>query len=714
MRAIPLGRMVTGKRRLQWWATVIAISVLAAAAALGLATTRLGRDIEARTWDWRARLWTPDFPKSDARLVLVDEKTVRQLNQTQHVLWPFPRDVWCPVVRELQQAGVKAIVFDMLFAETTEFDTALAECLQGAPVVTAWQCDAQAAELQTDPPPSWAVDDPSLTALPQRPCPPVPPVPEVAAAVRLGGRVEAAFDADGVIRRALPLVRNHSDTKAFPSLGLAAAMLATGATPTVHDGALHLNGQAITLNDQALALLAWRRPDDPPPMMSMYKLYTKRAEREASTTPLADDVFGLKDKVVFVAGSAAGTFEGRSTPVGDYVPGVFAQIALYEALRGGPTAQELAPGWAWAATVLLALLVALAALGVERAWLQLTLGATAALLYVALAAWLFRHHGLWLALTAPLLAGLLAFAAGSFTQYRWMGRERRRIRHAFAHYLAPAVIEELVRNPDALRLGGERRDITAFFSDIQGFTHLTEQTEPTQLVALLNECLGALTQVILDEGGTIDKYVGDAIVAMFGAPLDQPDHAVRACRAALRCQVRLQTLREDWQKRGLPPLQVRIGLASGQALVGNMGSLQRFDYTMIGDTVNLAARLEGTGGVYGVNLLISHDLAERVRDQFILREVDAVRVKGKQTAVRIFTIIAEASDKTAEIDRLRMQSDAALAAYRAQRWDEAAALLGPLAATGDGPAATLLARIPALRQANLPSDWDGVFEMTKK
>ncbi|MSQ84474.1 MAG: adenylate/guanylate cyclase domain-containing protein [Myxococcales bacterium] len=696
--------------RLVWFGTAVLIAATAAALAFGLVATPVGRDIEARTWDWRVRLWTPDRPASDAVILEIDEGSLRWLSRHEKVPWPLPRDVWCRILTELKLAGAKAVIFDVLFTEISEFDEPFAACVKdhGATAL-AWQCMGDEAVS----PPPWRIDSPDMAQLPKRSCKAVVPVDVLRDAAALGGRVEMEPDPDGVIRHATPLLRYEAGMEAYPALGLAAAMLADHHTPVLVEGELHYGNARLPLDDGGRMLLAWRRADNAVQRVQLKQLYAASRQREEGL-PVTFDAKVVQGKVIFVAGTAAATYEYRVTPVAEGTPGVYAHVALYEALRGGAVAIA-------APTVLnglvcfgLALLVTLAALGFATP--QAQLGSMIALGggWLAIAAIAYRQQGWWLGLVAPLLAALLAFAAGALTNYRWVGRERRLIRHAFAHYLNAEVIEQLVSNPDALKLGGERRDITAFFSDIRGFTSLTEATEPAQLVVLLNECLGALTTELLNNRGTIDKYVGDAIVAMFGAPLPDLDHPYNACRGALAVQDRMARLRENWKLRGLPELHVRVGMSSGQALVGNMGSQQRFDYTMIGDMVNLAARLEAAAGSYGIGILIAHAMAVRVQDRFLVREIDAVRVKGKAIGVRIYELMAVLTDASASQIELAAATEKGLAFYRQQDWQQALAVLTPLAEAGDGPATTLVGRVAVLRTKELAADWDGIYEFTSK
>ena len=274
------------------------------------------------------------------------------------------------------------------------------------------------------------------------------------------------------------------------------------------------------------------------------------------------------------------------------------------------------------------------------------------------------------------------------------------------------MIEKIVEEPSRLRLGGESREITSFFSDLAGFTSISETMTPEELVSFLNELLTEITDIILEEGGTLDKYEGDAIIAFWNAPLEQPDHALRAGRAALRAQRRLEELRPALKEKYGKDVFMRIGLNSGPAVVGNMGSRRRFDYTVIGDTVNLASRLEGACKIYRVPILIGESTAILVRQELLLREVDVVRVVGKTTPVRIYEIIAEKEKATPqEEERVRLFEEA-LRFYREKAWSEAKIRFELL--RDDSLARLYVHRCQEFIEHPPPPDYDGVFVLESK
>jgi adenylate cyclase len=320
--------------------------------------------------------------------------------------------------------------------------------------------------------------------------------------------------------------------------------------------------------------------------------------------------------------------------------------------------------------------------------------------------------GRWTALILPTGGVLFAVIAAAVLNYAVEGKQRRFLKSAFRHYLSPHVIDRVVANPDLLQLGGERREVTSFFSDVAGFTSMSESLGAEGLVALLNEFLTAMTDIILDEGGTLDKYEGDAIIAFWNAPLDAADHALRACRAALACQARLAELGPDFEKRFGHRLRMRIGLNTGPAVVGNMGSARRFDYTAMGDTINLAARLEGACKAYGISTLAGEATIAAAGPSILSREIDRLRVVGKSQPVRIFEIVGLRNDLGPEpMARLAAFQDV-LEAYRRRAWAEAETKAAALA--GDPVAAVYAARCARFRLEPPPADWDFVYELKTK
>lgn len=333
--------------------------------------------------------------------------------------------------------------------------------------------------------------------------------------------------------------------------------------------------------------------------------------------------------------------------------------------------------------------------------------------YIAFAWW-----KIWLNITFPFIFITLDYLA--VTSYKYFAEEKRKraVKQAFQHYVSPAVVEQILNPFDRLHLGGERRVLTALFSDIRGFTSISEKMNPEELVRFLNEYLTAMTTIVLNYEGTVDKYMGDAIMAFYGAPLDQPDHAIRACRTAVDMITKLHELRIEWASRDLPHMNIGIGINSGEMNVGNMGSDERFDYTIMGDHVNLASRLEGINKQYGTNIAISEFTYGLIRNEsFIVRELDSVKVKGRGEPVMIYELLAYGT-LDQHMEALLKTFEEGLEAYKNRSWDEAIALFQEVLRihihSDDAPSKLYIQRCEEYKQNPPLEDWDGVYVMKTK
>ncbi|MDY6972717.1 MAG: adenylate/guanylate cyclase domain-containing protein, partial [Thermodesulfobacteriota bacterium] len=337
------------------------------------------------------------------------------------------------------------------------------------------------------------------------------------------------------------------------------------------------------------------------------------------------------------------------------------------------------------------------------------------IILILMSRWLFISSGILFNIVYPLLALSLIYTSLTVFHYLTEERERKKIKGAFSYYVSSSVVNEMLKNPDQLKLGGDKKDLSVLFSDIRGFTTISEGLAPEDLVHLLNEYLTVMTDVVFKYDGTLDKYMGDAIMAIYGAPLNQQDHPSRACHSALEMMEKLNKLNKKWIREGKPPMDIGIGINTDMMMVGNMGSDQRFDYTVMGDAVNLGSRLEGINKNYRTNILISESTYERVKDEFVCMEVDRVRVKGKTLPVNIYQLLAynQLPETRGQAISLFHQG---LELYRRQKWDEAIRVFQGVVDIdkGVGVAEVYIQRSRDLK-ANPPSpNWDGVFIMTTK
>ncbi len=426
----------------------------------------------------------------------------------------------------------------------------------------------------------------------------------------------------------------------------------------------------------------------------------------------------LKDKIVMVGATAVGIYDLRVTPFSGIFPGVEVQATAIDNLLKNDFIRYSDYGLLRILLIILALGILL---GVLLQRLSAVWGFIVALglleIFTLINYFLFSRFDLYLELFYPTLGITLIYVGISMQQFLHEEQERERVRKAFESYVAPAIVQEMLKHPEQLRLGGERRQITLLFTDIRGFTTISENLEndPQSLVRMLHDFLNPMSNIIINHGGTIDKYMGDAIMALFGAPLIQPDHARLACRAALDMTIALKNLNAHWQTMGRPLIRIGVGVNSGPVTVGNLGSDRLFDYTAVGDNVNLASRLEGLNKYYGTSILISQTTAELIGGGFILREVDRVQVKGKAQAAGIFEVMGEGEAAPA-LTRFLDSFHQGLALYRERRWPESLAAFA--AALEEHPEDGASLRYQKLVQQLIAAppgpEWEGVTVMDGK
>ena len=534
-------------------------------------------------------------------------------------------------------------------------------------------------------------------------------ITKLAKASRLAGYYNIFPDIDGTARW-VPLVIRYQD-RYYPALSLEAVRAYVSNIPLrirVADygiETIQLGPVTIPTDEMGRLLINFRGGPQTFPHYSVADIMAGRTPANA-----------FRDKIVFVGSTALGVYDLRVTPFSSVFPGLEVHANLVDNIVRQTFLFR--PGWAslfdLAAILFMGLVTGLV-LPRLKALLSVLLIAVLFFGYLAASQALFVKNGVWLNAVYPLLTVVIVYTAVTLYRYIVEEREKRKIRGAFNFYVTPSVVNEMLRNPDKLKLGGEKKELSVLFSDIRGFTTLAEDMEPETLVSLLNEYLTEMTEVVFEFDGLLDKYIGDAIMAVWGAPLEQADHPLRACRTALKMLDRLTKMQQKWEAEGTPRLDIGIGLNTGTMVVGNMGSDRRFDYTVMGDSVNLASRLEGINKEYGTQVMISEFTYERVKVDFFCRELDAVRVKGKERPVKIFELVALRSEEDPRIPIIEPFAQG-LHHYRTQEWELAELKFNQvLVSLPDDVAARLyLQRIASLRQEPPQPGWDGVYTMTRK
>ncbi len=646
-----------------------AIGLAAALLALALGAAPFVETVELKTYDWRMRATAdPAAASRDIVLVAIDDRSIQALEPVVGK-WPWPRLVHAALLDFLARASPRIVLYDVFFTERdrsrftvngeewtgAESDAALARSAQELGVFVAL-ADTVAEEDADDhekmlprlPGPRVATD----AGIEARPGLRLPFAELLDASLAVSHNFSVG-DADGVWRRYVPLVRHEGEV--IPSLALAGAMTALNlSAPDVRlepDG-LRLGSRVVPLitrpvpsfdgqsmkSRRALIRYAGTWPDGRPTYetFSFYDLFYAEQQLLADETPIVDPV-RFRDRLVVVGATAASLHDVFSTPLAGKLSGPEMHATVLDSMLTGRFLSE-APAWAGAALVLAAGLL----LGVMAAQLSPWAAAGAALLTGAaltgLATWLFAL-GVWVPLVAPLTAAATATFGGAAWQYVVEGREKRRVKQLFSRYVSKDVYDQLLANPDDARLGGQRRLMTVLFSDIRGFTSVSERGEPEAIVRQLNEYFSRMVPIVFEHHGTIDKFVGDMIMALFGAPLDDPDHADHAVQSALAMAAELAALNREWEADGRPTLNIGVGISTGEMVAGNLGSESIMSYTVIGDNVNLGARLESLNKEYGTHVIISEATRQALKGRYDVQALGDVTVKGKSRPVRIHAVV---------------------------------------------------------------------------
>lgn len=652
------------------------VVVAAAGIAMGalLSLTDPGQRVEWSLYDfYMLRSVRNADPAPGIVVVAIDEPSFAEVG----LPWPWPRSLHANLIDRLVEGGARTIAFDVLFdvpSADPQDDREMAEAIRGAGSVVL-ACDQAVIDDRSYSLTQWA-----------------DPIPAFAAGAAAIGVVRIPYDPDSVLRRAALIIEDR------PSLALAVASREPGFT---------------------------RPPQLQVPRLFQFDGEPRRGVLTVSYYQALDAARSLpagifKDKHVLVGRSLAVTTideltDHFTTPVAARMAGVEVHATIVDALLRHRFIAD--PFQHWAA--LLGLCVLAGALWSAASYrlgpVAAPVTAASAVAALLVIEYLALTNGIRVPAVAPSLA--IAGAYGLTAAYRFglVTSERRLIKRAFQNYVAPAIVEQMLADPSRLKLGGEEYEVTVLFSDLEGFTTLSELLAPAELSAHLGGYFKEMLDVLLAERGTLDKLIGDAIMMYFGCPIPDARHPMGACRGALAMQRRMVALNARWEQQGLPRLRTRVGINTGTAVAGNMGTDTIFNYTILGDCVNLASRLEGVNKEYGTLIIAGDDTWQRVRDAFEGRELDWIRVKGKLQPVAIHEVAAEAG--TLETGRRNVFDRYAegLALYREGRWPEATAAFQRVLTLDpeDGPSLTMMSRC-AYYLEHQPGSWDGVHVMKTK
>ena len=678
---------------------------------------------EARTYDSRVAIDIQDVPRQsidDIVIIDMDGRSESELGRYQQ----WPRSYFTRLINYLDKGQAAIIGLDILFVEDKrdpEADKAFIEAVRNSGnIVNAMyfeQEDSLSWRYRMQTPPrafewekfAYFLDPQARELFPDND--------------RIGneffdllnagyslGHVNFQADVDGVVRK-INLFSNFLD-HSYPSLAFRIFTSLSGINEVkVRKGeGIHLISEGeevglIPIDENGNMLIKWAGNFQTFRYISFYDVLEERIPSEY-----------FKDKVVLVGTSLPGLFDLRSTPFNPQFPGVEIHANILYTLLNRDFIHSFSTGQSFLFYSAIGVLVGIVIIFLSPLW-SILLIFFVGMTEIFFAYYLQWEYNMWIPIISPIATLLLTFSLVYIYKYITEEKGKRFIKDTFSHFVTHSVVEELLANPDKIKLGGERKNCTVFFSDVAGFTSISEKLTPEALVKLLNDYLTEMTNIVFAYEGMLDKYEGDAIMAVFGAPIAHGNHAAKACAAALAMQEQLVKLREMWGKQGRPQLRARCGLNTGEMVVGNMGSESRFDYTVMGDEVNLGARLEPANKTYGTEIMIGENTYQMAKDFIIARQLDLLRVIGKTKPVKVYELVG-LKDKGIPAAKQQVLDIFAkgFESYLNKNWPVALQYFQQALSIDrhDTPSKTYVKRCEQFMQEPPSDGWDGVFTMKTK
>jgi adenylate cyclase len=696
-----------------------------AAVALLLQLAGAFQHLELKTRDLRMRstqppkLKTTDFDHPEIAIITITDESIQWMEKESKRGWPWPREVFGFLFRACAMGKAKVILFDLFTHLDKDFfatEGQWAEEIKKSPpsylaVPFKEKQDAKADaregldgllrkyEISVDA--DGSVDIPSSGESVQL------AQPLIAEAVSGISDVSTPRDEDGLIRNYRLVTRFRG--RYYPSFTLAALMVREGVRSVrIRDGVLTVGGLSIPVDRTGRIGIRYYHPFNAVPASGVLTgLWSIEDDKKVTTF----DPKRVENRIVLIGTTAAALYDFKASPVGE-IPGTevhataIRNILQHEFLREAPAAL---------CVLLLVVFVLATALVTRLSSAAQGGGASAAILlgYGGLSVALFSAH--WIVpMAVPMIAIVLAYAATSAVNFLHEGRQRLQVKRTFSQYVSPKVVEKILQHPDALHLEGERKPLTIFFMDFAGFTAMSEKLDPSELVKLISEYHNEAAEEIFRTEGTLDKFIGDAIMAFWNDPIEQPDHALRACLSAVAAQKKLLKMAQIMKDRGLPEMSARIGLNTGIATVGNMGAKGQVNYTLIGDEVNLASRLEGVNKEFGTKVIISEATYLPAKEHLEVRELALIKVKGKKLPVRIYELIGLKGEAVPERMETVRKFEAALAEFRGRKFNKAWELFLSLSQKGDHASEVYVALCERYMSEPPHAEWDGSYQMEHK
>lgn len=709
-------------------ARVLTVLLLGSGIGLAFSALSLFTTLELKTLDLRFRYGAhAEWADTSIVLVTVDQNSLDFIERSWGMKYPWPREYYGLLLEFLEKGKPRLVAFDYDFSQKdidrleldgAESDQLFADALARAGNVVLG-VNLNVRESGDQPGDSILAGHirgagAALSGIPtyDRATAPLLSFQKSAAAL---GATNFSTDDDGIARRTPPSYAYRGGS--IPQFAWACFDVLRGPAHNAHS----TTTEPQFFDDSGNRLVYWYGRGGPAGVFRYYSIHALILSAAKMRQGLPPDVPPalFRDRNVIVGGSAAGLYDFKPTPFTylEQYPGMEIQATVLSNLLNGHGVRNIP--WMLGAliTVLLSFLTAWFFFRSHRIALSTFLVLLTAAAYTGVAYWAFRTFAVWLPFVQPVLGIASTYAIAAVVSYAVEGQQKRVLRRAFNRYFSPNVVADILDNASQIELGGKTIEATVFFSDIKDFTSIAEKFAPKDLVHFLNEYFTLACDIILRNEAMVDKYIGDAIMAIFGAPIPRPDNARVACLTALEIQSALAAhhARPDRDPR-TPTFTTRIGLHTGKMVLGNIGSNTRLDYTAIGDTVNLASRLEGVNKMYGTRIMISETTYEQAKDAIAARQLDFLRVKGKDIPVRIYELVGTANDVPAAMKEKIGLFEEGLQLYRERAFPRATAVFRKILTLDpeDGPSATFVKRCAELEQVQLPDDWDGVYTLTSK
>jgi adenylate cyclase len=685
-----------------------------------IAQSSMGKVVELNALDIQFR-FAQNTRQPDTNIVIltIDQNSLQYFKRTAKINWPWSRDFYALTTEYLSAAGAKAIIYDFQFTEPDEDransvgaynDSLFAAAIRSAgnvylsTILTRQEKEDQPGDpLVKFPPAVSSIREQQEFRFDKS----YSPIIQFQEAAKSVGVVNFVPDDDGVCRR-IALQYLYQDKRLFA--------LSYNVYKDLYGASRPIEGLI-----ESPYLIYWYGKGGPDGSFKYYSIHSVIVSAFKAQAGMEPDVPGsvFKDKIVFIGSNAPSLFDLKNTPFTylEPYPGVEIHATAMSNYLKSDFIRQVPMLFVAMVSILLAVMIAVISNYFENIVASTGIMIGLSLVFFTVITQLFIRELIWVPSVFPLLSMVLTYVISTGWNFATEGRNKRQIQRIFGQFVNPHVVKQLSADPDRVELEGEEVEASIMFSDIEGFTTISESKKPKELVAFLNNYFSTANDIFFKHDGTIDKFIGDAVMVQFGLPLKNPNHRLLATRAAYEFSCVVREMTKEAREKGEPVFSTRIGINSGPMVVGYIGGRSKKEYTVIGDTVNLASRLEGVNKYYGTSLMISESTAtEQVTDEFLLREMDIMRVKGKNRPIKIFEVVCKKEEITEQRLKMVQTFEAGLKLYREQHWNDAISMFKTiLNIHPDDSASTMyIGRCEEFRIHPPQKDWDGVYVMTSK